>query len=228
MAKSPARKYAGFEEAPQPDLTGSPLSGSVSDWAEQIAREAEADSFETRREVASKAGKHRRKAAAQADDLSGGTPNRATRGKADRPYEQVRGPRGAKARSADSASAYRTARGTSMGGAASAKERAAAGLNPVPGLDIALEDAETLTSSGVTATVAALSKLIEGGDPNLRREAWVPHRPARPEKSEGGVALKMASEFQPAGDQPTAIKDLVEGVANHDRTQVLLGVTGSG
>ncbi|MCO5073293.1 MAG: excinuclease ABC subunit UvrB [Rhizobiaceae bacterium] len=38
----------------------------------------------------------------------------------------------------------------------------------------------------------------------------------------------MKSEFQPAGDQPTAIKDLVEGVQSNDRTQVLLGVTGSG
>ncbi|MBZ9678469.1 excinuclease ABC subunit UvrB [Mesorhizobium sp. ES1-1] len=38
----------------------------------------------------------------------------------------------------------------------------------------------------------------------------------------------MVSDFEPAGDQPTAIKDLVEGVANNDRTQVLLGVTGSG
>jgi len=38
----------------------------------------------------------------------------------------------------------------------------------------------------------------------------------------------MESDFQPAGDQPTAIKDLVEGIANEDRTQVLLGVTGSG
>ena len=121
----------------------------------------------------------------------------------------------------------KTARGTSMGGAASPRERAAAGLNPVPGLDIALEDAETLSSSGVTATVAALSKLIEGGDPNVKSQ-WTPHRPPRPEKSEGGVRLKMETEFKPSGDQPTAIRDLVEGVAADDRTQVLLGVTGSG
>ena len=38
----------------------------------------------------------------------------------------------------------------------------------------------------------------------------------------------MKSDFEPAGDQPTAIKDLVEGVDRADRTQVLLGVTGSG
>lgn len=123
----------------------------------------------------------------------------------------------------------RTARGTSMGGAATARERAAVGLNPVAGLDISLEEAETMTSSGVTATVAALSALIESGNP-LHKDGvlWTPHRPARPEKSEGGIAIKMVSDFEPAGDQPTAIKDLVEGVDNNDRTQVLLGVTGSG
>ncbi len=123
----------------------------------------------------------------------------------------------------------KTARGTSMGGAATAKERAAAGLNPVAGLDISLEDAETLSNSGVTATVAALSALIESGNPlHKNGQLWVPHRPERPEKSEGGIPIEMKSEFRPAGDQPTAIKDLVEGVGNNDRTQVLLGVTGSG
>ncbi|MCA0033236.1 excinuclease ABC subunit UvrB [Mesorhizobium sp. B263B2A] len=128
-----------------------------------------------------------------------------------------------------SAAPGRTARGTSMGGAATARERTAAGLNPVAGLDVSLEEAETMTSSGVTATVAALSALIESGNP-LHKDGvlWTPHRPARPEKSEGGIAIKMVSDFEPAGDQPTAIKDLVEGIDNNDRTQVLLGVTGSG
>ncbi|MCA0048771.1 excinuclease ABC subunit UvrB [Mesorhizobium sp. B283B1A] len=128
-----------------------------------------------------------------------------------------------------SAAPGRTARGTSMGGAATARERTAAGLNPVAGLDVSLEEAETMSSSGVTATVAALSALIESGNP-LHKDGvlWTPHRPARPEKSEGGIAIKMVSDFEPAGDQPTAIKDLVEGVDNNDRTQVLLGVTGSG
>jgi excinuclease ABC subunit B len=123
----------------------------------------------------------------------------------------------------------KTARGTSMGGAATPRERAAAGLNPVAGLDIDLEDAAALDNSGVTATVAALSALIESGNPlHKNGELWVPHRPARPEKSEGGVAIKMVSDFEPAGDQPQAIKDLVAGVDEAERTQVLLGVTGSG
>ncbi|PPQ39530.1 excinuclease ABC subunit UvrB [Rhodopila globiformis] len=41
-------------------------------------------------------------------------------------------------------------------------------------------------------------------------------------------ALRVVSEYQPAGDQPTAIADLVRGVEASERDQVLLGVTGSG
>ena len=148
-------------------------------------------------------------------------------------------PRGTKDRKAKTG---RTARGTSIGGSTDPKTRAAAGLNPVAGLDISLEDAEALGvkgtgdgqpakggSSAVTATVEALSKLIEGGNPNFSDgNAWVPHRPARPEKSEGGIEIHMKTEFEPNGDQPNAISDLVSGLEDGDRTQVLLGVTGSG
>ena len=59
-------------------------------------------------------------------------------------------------------------------------------------------------------------------------ENFVPHRPARPEKSMGGKRFEIVSEYQPAGDQPTAIADLVEGILQDDKTQTLLGVTGSG
>ena len=57
---------------------------------------------------------------------------------------------------------------------------------------------------------------------------FVPHKPARPEKSDGGRPFRIQSEYSPAGDQPTAIAELVEGVTNGEATQVLLGVTGSG
>jgi excinuclease ABC subunit B len=40
--------------------------------------------------------------------------------------------------------------------------------------------------------------------------------------------FQIISDFQPTGDQPAAIKQLVEGVNNHDPAQTLLGVTGSG
>jgi excinuclease ABC subunit B len=59
-------------------------------------------------------------------------------------------------------------------------------------------------------------------------EDFVPHRPARPDKSMGGRPFRIVSEYQPAGDQPTAIAELVKGVQADDKTQVLLGVTGSG
>src|SRR5689334_16930266 len=122
----------------------------------------------------------------------------------------------------------RTSRGTSMGGRGTAKERAAVGLNPVPGLDVSLEDVSSLPASGVTATVEALSRLIEGGRPEFRDKTWMPHRPPRPEKSEGGVRFEIVSDLEPKGDQPRAIAELVAGANARERDQVLLGVTGSG
>lgn len=58
---------------------------------------------------------------------------------------------------------------------------------------------------------------------------WMPHRPDRPVKSEGGKRFKLVSPFEPKGDQPNAIAELVKGVQQAgERDQVLLGVTGSG
>jgi excinuclease ABC subunit B len=57
---------------------------------------------------------------------------------------------------------------------------------------------------------------------------YVPHRPARPDKVEGGKRFELVSEYQPAGDQPTAIRELVSTALDGERDQVLLGVTGSG
>jgi excinuclease ABC subunit B len=57
---------------------------------------------------------------------------------------------------------------------------------------------------------------------------FMPHRPERPEKSEGGRRFAIASDFEPKGDQPTAITELAAGIRQHERDQVLLGVTGSG
>ncbi|MGG6897219.1 MULTISPECIES: excinuclease ABC subunit UvrB [Rhizobium] len=191
MARSPKKPSApsGFEEAPQTPFEGAPLSGSVADWVKQLEADAEMSGIETQREIASKAGKHRKKV---------------------------------------EIAASKSGRGTSMGGSTDPKTRAAAGLNPVSGMDTSLENAVN-AGTAVTATVEALSKLIESGNPLFKDgKLWTPHRPARPAKSEGGIQIRMASEYQPAGDQPTAIRDLVEGLENGDRSQVLLGVTGSG
>ena len=86
---------------------------------------------------------------------------------------------------------------------------------------------------GVAATADALENLIREGRPEFKGEdgqikVWTPHRPPRPEKSEGGQRFVIKSEYEPRGDQPVAIAELVEGVKRNDRTQVLLGVTGSG
>ena len=95
------------------------------------------------------------------------------------------------------------------------------GLEPgALGLDFA--------AGGESATVQALSRLIEGGRPEVDGQTWVPHRPPRPEKSEGGIPFRINSDFQPAGDQPAAIRDLTAAAREHERDQVLLGVTGSG
>jgi excinuclease ABC subunit B len=79
--------------------------------------------------------------------------------------------------------------------------------------------------AGVTAHVAPAMNGAE-------LAGFVPHRPARPEKSEGGRRFKLVSEYSPAGDQPTAIAELTAGLGpvpnGGERDLVLLGVTGSG
>lgn len=45
---------------------------------------------------------------------------------------------------------------------------------------------------------------------------------------EGGVPFKVAAPFEPTGDQPLAIEKLAAGINAGQRTQVLLGATGTG
>ena len=40
--------------------------------------------------------------------------------------------------------------------------------------------------------------------------------------------FKLVSKYKPSGDQPEAIKELVDGINNHEKYQVLLGATGTG
>ena len=82
---------------------------------------------------------------------------------------------------------------------------------------------------GISATVKALEDIILHGRKEVEgNTAWRPHRPVRPSKSEGGIPFKLVTEYNPSGDQPTAIAELVEGIENGETDQVLLGVTGSG
>src|SRR5689334_19951777 len=115
------------------------------------------------------------------------------------------------------------------------------GLARQLGLPTAEDDDEALArpprskmeAFGVKATADALEALIREGRPEFRKDdgslkVWTPHRPPRPEKSEGGVQFVIKSVYEPKGDQPQAIAELVEGINRNDRSQVLLGVTGSG
>jgi excinuclease ABC subunit B len=90
-----------------------------------------------------------------------------------------------------------------------------------------------LGEMGVAATADSLDRLLREGRREFLDEqgvprVWTPHRPPRPDKTEGGQRFVITSDFKPEGDQPRAIAELVEGVKRHDRSQVLLGVTGSG
>jgi len=60
--------------------------------------------------------------------------------------------------------------------------------------------------------------ILHSPDPDVRTR----------EKLEGGRKLEMHTEFKPAGDQPTAIAELTEGVRDGEQNQVLLGATGTG
>jgi excinuclease ABC subunit B len=81
---------------------------------------------------------------------------------------------------------------------------------------------------GGLASQRSLEQLLREGRPEFRERIWTPHRPPRPDKTEGGHSFVIKSDFEPKGDQPQAIAELVEGVRRNDRNQVLLGVTGSG
>ncbi|HEX3876422.1 MAG TPA: excinuclease ABC subunit UvrB [Bryobacteraceae bacterium] len=130
-----------------------------------------------------------------------------------------------------------------------AKFRAAADAVPI-------EPAGTAYDPGPPDLDQVNANIVQGGIGNLPLHGatgaeiagFVPHRPARPEKSEGGKRFQLVSEYEPAGDQPTAIQELVAGirglsaarpeetntatphgtVSQGERDQVLLGVTGSG
>ncbi|GJE77945.1 excinuclease ABC subunit UvrB [Methylorubrum suomiense] len=124
--------------------------------------------------------------------------------------------------------------GFALGDAADVDPRLAQALGLIPPDDGPTpgngpEETPSLATEGVSATVEALERLLTEGNPLFKNgEAWVPHRPERPAKSEGGYKFTLKSDFTPAGDQPTAIAALVEGVKAVERDQVLLGVTGSG
>jgi excinuclease ABC subunit B len=103
------------------------------------------------------------------------------------------------------------------------------GEGPQPKFESPAPESHPRGLTGAAVSADSLKALLEEGDPNIRnRPPWLPHRPPRPDKSEGGRRFRVLSEFEPKGDQPHAIEELVKGVRAQERDQVLLGVTGSG
>jgi excinuclease ABC subunit B len=203
-----ARKSAreGFGEAPQADYTGSPITGLDPALARELGIGDEAD------------------LSSPSPDSSSSSPR--LRGEGGKPRSGEPGEGQSHDGDTPSPDALRASTSPRPAGRGEdSKYRLPRADLPQPG--------QGLSSMGVAATAESLERLLREGRPEFRNEAetgkvWTPHRPPRPEKSEGGIPLKIVSDFEPKGDQPQAIKELVEGVQRHDRTQVLLGVTGSG
>ena len=124
--------------------------------------------------------------------------------------------------------------GYAIGDAADVDPRLAQALGLTPPEDGPAPEAPTcrisLGDGGVSATVTPWNACSPRAT-RCSRTARPGCRTGRPgrQKSEGGMPFKLVSEFKPAGDQPTAIAELVDGrAARSERDQVLLGVTGSG
>ncbi|MEH6488242.1 excinuclease ABC subunit UvrB [Hyphomonas oceanitis] len=78
-------------------------------------------------------------------------------------------------------------------------------------------------------SVFTLDGPAQGAIETLKPAIWTPHRPDREwDKLEGGKRFKVHAPYEPAGDQATAIPELVEGIQAGERDQVLLGATGTG
>ncbi len=82
---------------------------------------------------------------------------------------------------------------------------------------------EDVTPGGFSESVATYHDRMA-----IPLSAWTPHRPERPEKSGLSKPFRVVSDYEPAGDQPTAIKELYDGIKTEERDQVLLGATATG
>ena len=209
-ARKPARE--GFSEVPQQNYSASPITGLDPALAKELGLDADDD--------------------ASPSPAGGGSPAEARQGEGGRGgvsgAEKDHPPPGA--RSLSSGRASRGPVGAPTSPLQGEMEERITGEVKKEG-KYRLPRADLPTQPGgftALASQQSLDKLLREGRPEFSAVPWTPHRPPRPEKSEGGVRFKIASDFEPQGDQPTAIKELVEGVQRHDRTQVLLGVTGSG
>ena len=73
-----------------------------------------------------------------------------------------------------------------------------------------------------------MSETLSAPVPTAARPAPVAFIPQRQPAKPATNRFRVVSDYEPAGDQPTAIGELVAGITAADKDQVLLGVTGSG
>ena len=84
-------------------------------------------------------------------------------------------------------------------------------------LQLAFPPLEITCASGILGNMSTAETVYE---PARRRLDY--------EKTEGGIAYKLVSDYTPAGDQPQAIDEITNSIDDGETNQVLLGVTGSG
>jgi len=74
-----------------------------------------------------------------------------------------------------------------------------------------------MTGAGPTATACKLCSMP--ATQSARRQAMDAASSGAAGKSEGGHSFEIVSEFEPQGDQPKAIEELVKGISEHERDQ---------
>ena len=200
-----ARKSArqGFDEAPQRDYAASPITGLDPALAKELGLDADDAQLPS----------------PLWGGVGGGGPSVL------QTSTPLPNPPPTKGRSRPSSTGYG---GREQSGQAGRKEKNVDAKYRLPRADLPTNNTGGVSGFGGLASQQSLEKLLREGRKEFSETPWMPHRPPRPEKSEGGKRLIIQSDFEPQGDQPQAIKELVDGVNRHDRTQVLLGVTGSG
>ena len=84
-------------------------------------------------------------------------------------------------------------------------------------------------TSAADIVPGGFSEAISNYHHQVSESQWVPHRPERlPTTKLLSKPLRVVSQYKPAGDQPTAIKELSGGLSEGEWDQVLLGATGTG
>ncbi len=84
-------------------------------------------------------------------------------------------------------------------------------------------------TDGANITPGGFSEAVASYHDKVSTSEWVPHRPERlPTTKSMSKPLRVVSQYEPAGDQPVAIKELSSGLGEGEWDQVLLGATGTG